>query len=110
MAFEYLMAHYLLTGQLADVAVQIERLGSFGYSEIPPAYAEAVSIYAQTSAEKPDLHGLTVSESVAQRAREVLAMAARFGQNKSKLRDALAEKFPNSYFRYLLGGRAGGAK
>lgn len=46
MAFEYLMAWYMQTKQLDKFARNIGRLSEFGYAMIPPAYQEALAVYA----------------------------------------------------------------
>jgi len=38
MAFEYLMAHYLLTGRVDEIAANMERLKELGYHTIPTLY------------------------------------------------------------------------
>jgi hypothetical protein len=45
MAFEYLMAEYLLTGQLDRLAAQLERLGDSGMAALPRTYEEAALLY-----------------------------------------------------------------
>jgi hypothetical protein len=45
MAFEYLMACYLLTGRLDKFMANMDRLGQFGYPDIPAHYEEAILLY-----------------------------------------------------------------
>jgi len=44
-AFEYLMAHYLLTKQLDKVIANIHRLDDFDYPDVPRHYEEAILLY-----------------------------------------------------------------
>ena len=55
MAFEYLMAYYLLTRQLSDFAQNLYRLDDFGYTKFPSLYEEAFVIYQRTA---PDSAGM----------------------------------------------------
>jgi hypothetical protein len=45
MAFEYLMACYLVTGQVDKIVANVGKLREFGYERIPPLYEEAILIY-----------------------------------------------------------------
>lgn len=49
MAFEYLMAHYLLTRQPAKLAANLSRFDELGYPRVPRHCQEAVLIHLQTS-------------------------------------------------------------
>ena len=51
MAFEYLMAHYLLNVQPEKLAAQVGRLADFDYGDIPLLYAEAVALHAHNMAQ-----------------------------------------------------------
>ena len=51
MAFEYLMAHYLLNVQPEKLAAQVGRLADFDYGDIPLLYAEAVALHAHDLAQ-----------------------------------------------------------
>jgi len=45
MAFEYLMAGYLMTGQIGQIKKQIQRFRDFGYTTVPQPYKEALFLY-----------------------------------------------------------------
>ncbi len=60
MAFEYLMAYYLLECRPDEVAQNISRLDDFGYREIPRHYEEALLIQASLTGQPVDLHGRTI--------------------------------------------------
>jgi len=108
MAFEYLMAHYLLTRQPGKVACTISRLDDFDYPGVPEHYAEAVLLYAHNVGKQPDLGGRGIEESVHQRVRAVIQTAVDTGGDKQKLDAALTAGFPHTACRYLLTGKSGG--
>jgi hypothetical protein len=56
MAFEYLMAWYLLNGRLEDFIQNLNRLDDFGYTDVPRHYAEAVLLYTGITGRIVDLH------------------------------------------------------
>ncbi len=45
MAYEYLMAYYLQTGQTDKIAEQVRRAPDFGYTQLPRHWEEALCIY-----------------------------------------------------------------
>ncbi len=61
MAFEYLMAWYLLNGRLEDFIQNLNRLEDFGYADVPRHYAEAVLLYTGITGRIVDLHGRKIN-------------------------------------------------
>ncbi len=61
MAFEYLMAWYLLNGRLEDFIQNLNRLDDFGYTDIPRHYAEAVLLYTGITGRIVDLDGRKIN-------------------------------------------------
>jgi hypothetical protein len=61
MAFEYLMAWYLLNGRLEDFIQNLNRLDDFGYTDIPRHYAEAILLYTGITGRIIDLHGRKIN-------------------------------------------------
>jgi len=57
MAFEYMMARYLLTGQAGKFLANIERLKDVGYDAIPHHYEEALAMMVVRGMTPQDLHG-----------------------------------------------------
>jgi hypothetical protein len=115
MAFEYLMAHYLLTGQLDKVAENIARLHDFGVAEIPRHYEEALLLYAyslrvRNQVRPIPLHGLRLRPGAQERLEEFLKTRARFGSDAQAAQKALNDTYGDSYyFYYTFGMTTGGA-
>ena len=100
-AFEYLMAHYLLTGYVEKVAAQIGRLDDFGYDHIPRHYEEALLLAAATGARMPDLGGRAISAPTVALYRAFSRARARFGANRAAAAQAMAPEFGGSYLYYF---------
>ncbi|MHB1034356.1 MAG: DUF6057 family protein [Pirellulales bacterium] len=109
MAFEYLMAHYLLTRQPEKVVANLGRLADFNFRTLPEHYAEAVLIYASRTRQRPDLHGWSIPPQTAGRFKEFLRIVQSSPDQKT-VAAGLAAKLPNSYFRYFATGQSGGAE
>ncbi len=102
MAFEYLTAWYMLTGQLPKIAQQIERLDRFGYAEIPPLCQEALLIYAYGTGKPVDLHGRSIPPEVEQRFKQFSRVVNQYGRDRSAAVAELAREYRGSYFFYYF--------
>ena len=103
MAFEYLMAHYLLTGKLEKFVENIIRLDDFGYKRIPRHYEEAILLYRGNTGKQVDLHNRKISTESIARYNKFGSLYQQFGNNKPGLQKAmLSEGLNNSYFYYGL--------
>ena len=101
MAFEYLMACYLLAGQLEKIATNIERLADLGYQEIPTLYEEAVLIYQGMHGRKPTLNELSINPQTVDRYnRFVRLYHSMQSQNRQVVLQQLIREFGTSYFFY----------
>lgn len=107
MAFEYLMASYLLARQLEKFAENLERLDDFGYSRIPRHYEEAIVIYEVLARRKVDLKGRKVSSETMQRAIAFDNLFARLqGGGERRLMLTAGRDFGDTYFFYYKFGPA----
>jgi len=101
MAFEYLMAWYLLTGQLDKLVQNLDRLDDFNYEGIPRHYEEAILIYEVLTGTKVDLKGRQISQRTHQRARGFSSISNRFrSSNEMTAMLATAPYFGDTYFFY----------
>ncbi len=109
MAFEYLMAYYLLTCKFGRVCENLGRLGDFGYAGIPRLYEEAVLLEGRMHPDRPvDLHGRSISPEAVARFEEFLADvdACRSGPapDRPGAREALTRKWGDSYLFFAVFG------
>ncbi len=101
MAFEYLMACYLLAGQLDNIAANIGRLEQLGYQDVPTLYEEAMLIYYGLRGEQPDLNKLNIKRETIERYQRFLRLynSMRANNRQVVLRHLIRE-FGTSYFFY----------
>jgi hypothetical protein len=109
-AFEYLMALCLMAARPDKVVENIHRLNDFDYARpyLPEHYAEAVVAFmAGGKGLNPDLHGWQIREETRQRFRSCMEIARRHKDDRPAMTSELRQKFPGSYFRYLLTRESG---
>jgi hypothetical protein len=100
MAFEYLMASYMMEKRLDKFMKNLGRLPEFGYTALPPLYQEATLIYA-TKYPVP-LGDFSISPEVQQRIKRFSDIFNRYGRNKEAAFSELAGNFAGSYFFYFI--------
>jgi hypothetical protein len=109
MAFEYLMAWYLLNGQLDKFAQNLERLDDFNYSQIPRLYEEAI-LYMLNRGKAVNLHGRRITAESQRRFTDFLNIYNRHGRNENVALKELKKKYGDSYLFYTLYGFSGAEK
>jgi hypothetical protein len=102
MAFEYLMAHYLLTCRPEKIAENISRLDDFEYRGIPRHYEEALLIYTARTGELVDLHGRSIRPETTDRFADFCRIIARHGNDAASALAEVAKVHRDTYFRYYL--------
>lgn len=101
MAFEYLMAFYLLAGELEKIMENIGRLADLGYREIPTLYEEAMLIYQGIHGRKPDLGKFNIKpETIERYNRFVRRCNSIQTQDPQAVLQYLVPEFGTSYFFY----------
>jgi hypothetical protein len=121
MAFEYLMALYLLTKQLDNFVLNLEHLSDFGYTEIPELYEEAILLYEAHTNKSVDLKGRRISAQTHQRTHNFSDILSTFygsdrraatlsGANKVTAFNDLAKKYGDTYLFYYFLGLSGMAE
>jgi hypothetical protein len=108
MAFEYLMACYLLTGQVDKIVENVARLHDLGYPQIPTLYEEAILIHWGTQGKTSDLGAFHISQETLQRYETFVQIRnAMQPQNRQAVFNRLIRDFGTSYFFYYSFGRVG---
>jgi len=100
MAFEYLMARYMLNKHLGKFVQNLERLHDFGYKELPTHFEEAALIYVYGTRKPINLSGYPPSLRKRQQIEEFSRLLSSYGSNKQAAAKELAKKFRNTYFYY----------
>lgn len=99
MAFEYLMAHYLLTRQLDKLVADFHRFDDLDYPCLPRHCEEALIIHlATTGSQQLDSWVPKISSETRGRFDEFVRIERRFRKNVSAAFAALHTEFGDSYF------------
>jgi hypothetical protein len=108
MAFEYLMACYLITDQVDKIVENMDRLKDLGYQAIPTLYEEAILIYYGSREQQVDLAHFNISPETLQRYEAFVQIARTMQpQNEQAVLQRLIQGFGTSYFFYYTFGRVG---
>ena len=102
MAFEYLMAWYMLNKHLAKLVQKIELVRDLGYANIPTHYEEAALIYVYGTKIPLSLGDYEPNPQIRQQIEEFSRILSSYGSNKQAAANELAKKFRNTYFFYYI--------
>ncbi len=97
LAFEYLMASFLMKHERAELLTYLPLLGPLKYKRLPRHYAEAVLVHALETRTPPDARGWTIEPDVTQQFREITAIVQSAHGNSQAAFDALAPKYGDTY-------------
>ncbi|MBN1516649.1 hypothetical protein JXA32_08785 [Candidatus Sumerlaeota bacterium] len=104
MAFEYLMAYYLQTNQVADVVTNTARMAELHYDAIPRACEEAILIFMHSTQSRPFLNGYPISAETQERFFKFDRIIQSNNKNLRAAQGELEAEFGDSYFFYNLYG------
>jgi hypothetical protein len=108
MAFEYLMACYLLTGGVEKISAIIEQFPALTKKAIPTLYEEAILLYYGSQRQKIDLKKYNIKRDTIKRyIRFVQLRNTMRSDNRRQVLGQLIKEFGNSYFFYFTFGAAG---
>jgi hypothetical protein len=112
MAFEYLMAYYMLTRQPEKAARNLYRLPDFKYPDIPALYEELLEIaWRNDSAGMAALPGLPPRrQETIERCNRFLALSTECSRQVPGALDEMHSEFGRSYFYFSVTGVITGAK
>ena len=107
MAFEYLMAEYLMNSEVNNVVDRLWQLDSFKYAGIPRHYEEAVLLYQKTSRTPVELHGRSIRPETIERFRQFTEAMNQRVLDTDGGRRALARDFGDTFWYYYFARRSG---
>jgi len=107
MAFEYLMAHYLVSRQLDKFVENLPRLDDFQIRRLPRHYEEAVLMHIFRTGQTVDLRGRSISAESVERFNTMNRLAKDVINDPKALWSALVPDYGRTYFFYCLFGRSG---
>jgi hypothetical protein len=104
LAFEYLIAFCLLTEQYSAVANSIKYLDNFDYPKgrIPRHLEEAILFFTARTGNVVELHGRQINVDTLKRFEDFMRFSDYYKQNTKAGTEALAKKFGDTYYYYLL--------
>ncbi|OHB80177.1 MAG: hypothetical protein A2Z25_02345 [Planctomycetes bacterium RBG_16_55_9] len=104
MAFEYLMAWYMLNRYLGKLVQKIELLPALGYAEAPRHYEEAALLYTFAARKPSYLSGYPSNPQVRRQIEEFSRIMNSYGGNKQAAFKDLSKRFRNMYLFYYMYG------
>ncbi len=108
MAFEYLMAYYLLTRQIDTIAANLKGFDAFGRSHLPRHCEEAILIHGSGRGSLGvKLAGREIRLETRRRAEQFAQALSRVGAGSVEAAAALYPEFGDSYFFFYVFGRSG---
>ena len=108
MAFEYLMACYLVTRQVNKIVANMGRLRDLGYQGTPTLYQEAILIHFGSQGQQVDLARFNISPETIRRYEAFVQLGnAMQSQDRQAVLNRLIREFGTSYFFYYTFGRVG---
>jgi hypothetical protein len=106
LAFQYLMALYLLTGQLEKVGQNLERLELLKLTVLPRHLQEAVVLHEKTHpGTRIDLHGMAIAPALEQRYLRFKEAATRCTADSAPA--ILAREFGDTFWYFYMTGHSG---
>ena len=107
LAFEYLMAHYLLSQQLDKFQLNLPRLERMGYREVPRHYQEALLLHQKLN-QSPELPaGRRMNPDVGQRFKRFHERFMRHRGNLAAARLGLFKDYGDTYWFFYMFGVSG---
>ena len=103
MAFEYLLALYMLRGEMWNVAEVAGRIEEYDYEKIPVAFEEAILLNNKHNKKKISLKKLKIRPETKRRFDEFMAATIRY-RTENAAQSELAGKFKNTYMYYYFYG------
>lgn len=106
MAFEYLMAHFLLTGNIEAFGNNVHRAEAFGHSELPRAYEEACLVYTIATGQRPPNLRMNVREETLEKFERFMKIIQKYDKDRRKGWEVLEHEFGDTYWFFKVFGRS----
>jgi len=101
MAFEYLMAFYLLDGRLMNLYTVLDRFSKYGYARLPYHVQEAILLLKTLSPDRVDIEPIQFDSEVLRRFRAFNLILTQNMRDPVQAEAALRENFEDSYWFYI---------
>ena len=107
MAFEYMIAGYLLGGDIKALAGSTRYLPALHYAKIPRLFEEALVINERAFGNRNDLFGMSISKETVERFYAFSNIVNRYNGKVEDAKKELQGRFGDSFFFYYLYGPVG---
>jgi len=107
LAFEYLMASYLLTHERVELIDHLSLLEPLGYQRLPRHYAEAVLVHSTAAGSPANVQGWTIDPNLQRQFQDIQSTVTRAGGNEQVAFETLAPKYGDTYMFYGMFGMCG---
>jgi hypothetical protein len=107
MAYEYLTAHLLITGDLMVFGQTLQAVEDFGHRKLPRAYEEACVAYMLVAKQPPPNLRLKVQKETIEKFDRFMALYRKHERDERKAWDVLKPEFGNAYWFFDVFGRSG---
>ncbi len=102
MAFEYLMAWYMMKRQLDKFVLNLDRMNDFDYIRIPRLYEEVVLVQLYRARKPINLFGRRLTSESKQRFELFSQTYQRYGANRQAAVNELAKDYGDTYMFYYM--------
>ena len=101
MAFEYLLAYYLLDCKVGNVMLHMNKAKYFQYRKMPRHIEGAILLMKMRSPDQIDLKKYRIHPSTLSRFRQFNEILHQNSQNPQKAQALLSQRFHDTYWYYV---------
>lgn len=101
MAFEYLMAYYLLSNEIGNFQYFLNEYGNYDRNKLPDTYQEALLMYMMTKGLSPEELNFTIDQRVKDRFRAFNKVLIEYKLNDARARNDLYRQFGDTFWYYM---------
>jgi len=100
MAFEYLMAYYLLDGKLVNLVNNLDKFKEFGYRKYPRHIEEALLLYSILAPSRKINIEYKINPNTVEEFKQFNVILSKCG-SEAEAKSLLEKKFSNTYWYYV---------
>ncbi len=102
MAFDYLMAWYIITKSTDKFINCLDQLPDFGYKQLPTVYQFAILAHTYSTKKNVNLQGYKIPQQTIQYAKQFYALMNQYTGNEQLQLKILNEKYGDTYLYYFV--------
>jgi len=102
MAFDYLMAWYIITKGTDKFITYLDQMPNFGYKKLPIVYQLAILMHTYETRKDVDMQGYEISHETTEYAKQLYTLMKQYFGNEQLQLKVLNEKYGDSYIYYFM--------